>query len=250
MKLTGENRRLWGITCTSATLSTTKPTWTEPGSNTGFRGGRPAANRLSHGTACPLLLSYIQQQQRVSPDVVFPSQSWSSHRSSSMTFFTQYFFRDSIITHPDNMTGTMQSSELRMFQNMSSGCAVYNRNRSKHVVLHNEWKIVMFGRVSTGFLHIISLYEVHMANQRAFLCLSFNPVQRFLLAFPFQISLAFLLLSHCPCLTVVTGPIRVFVILSIFFSVVVAILQSVTGKGSTCLLTQFLCAFLLHLFIF
>jgi hypothetical protein len=31
--------------------STTNPTWTDPGSNPGLRGGRPAANRLSHGTA-------------------------------------------------------------------------------------------------------------------------------------------------------------------------------------------------------
>jgi hypothetical protein len=27
------------------------PTWTDPGSNPGLRGGRPAANRVSHGTA-------------------------------------------------------------------------------------------------------------------------------------------------------------------------------------------------------
>jgi hypothetical protein len=38
-------------TCPSATLSTTNPTWTEPGSNAGLRSGRPATNRLSHGTA-------------------------------------------------------------------------------------------------------------------------------------------------------------------------------------------------------
>jgi hypothetical protein len=31
----------------SATLSTTNPTWTDPG----LRIGRPATNRLSHGTA-------------------------------------------------------------------------------------------------------------------------------------------------------------------------------------------------------
>jgi hypothetical protein len=31
-------------------LSTINPTWTDPGSNPGLRGGRPAANRLSHGT--------------------------------------------------------------------------------------------------------------------------------------------------------------------------------------------------------
>jgi hypothetical protein len=32
-------------------LSTTNPTQTNPGLNPGFRGGRPATNRLSHGTA-------------------------------------------------------------------------------------------------------------------------------------------------------------------------------------------------------
>jgi hypothetical protein len=39
-----------GKTYPSATLSTTNPTWTDTGSNPGIRSGRPAANRLSHGT--------------------------------------------------------------------------------------------------------------------------------------------------------------------------------------------------------
>jgi hypothetical protein len=51
MKLTGENRITRGKTCPGATLSTTNPTGTDPGSNPGLRGGRPAANRLSHGMA-------------------------------------------------------------------------------------------------------------------------------------------------------------------------------------------------------
>jgi hypothetical protein len=51
MKLTGENRSTRGKTSPSATLSTTNPTWTDPVSNPGVRGGRPAANSLSHGTA-------------------------------------------------------------------------------------------------------------------------------------------------------------------------------------------------------
>jgi hypothetical protein len=51
MKLTGENRSARGKTCPSATLSTTNPTWTDPGSNPGLHRKRPAANRLSHGTA-------------------------------------------------------------------------------------------------------------------------------------------------------------------------------------------------------
>jgi hypothetical protein len=64
MKLTGENRRTRGEMCPSATLSTTNPTWTGLGSKTpGLRGGRPAANPLSHGTA--LHLSYIDARAAV-----------------------------------------------------------------------------------------------------------------------------------------------------------------------------------------
>ena len=51
MKLTGENRSIRRKTYPSATLSTINPTRTDPGSNPGLRGGRPATNRLSHGTA-------------------------------------------------------------------------------------------------------------------------------------------------------------------------------------------------------
>jgi hypothetical protein len=37
--------------------TTTSPTWTEPESNSGLRGERPATNRLSHGTTFPRLTS-------------------------------------------------------------------------------------------------------------------------------------------------------------------------------------------------
>jgi hypothetical protein len=37
----------------SATLSTTNPTWIDPGANPGLRGERPVTNGLSHGTALP-----------------------------------------------------------------------------------------------------------------------------------------------------------------------------------------------------
>jgi hypothetical protein len=47
----GKPKYSGGKTCPSATLSTTKPTWTDPGSNPGLRGERPATNRLSHDTA-------------------------------------------------------------------------------------------------------------------------------------------------------------------------------------------------------
>jgi hypothetical protein len=51
MILTGENQSTRGKTCPSSTLSTTYPTCTDRGLNPGLRGGRPVANRLSHGTA-------------------------------------------------------------------------------------------------------------------------------------------------------------------------------------------------------
>jgi hypothetical protein len=38
--LTGKNRSTRGKTCPSATLSTTNPKWTDPGSNPGLRGER------------------------------------------------------------------------------------------------------------------------------------------------------------------------------------------------------------------
>jgi hypothetical protein len=51
MILTGENRITRSKTYPIATLFTTNPTWTDPGAIPGLRGERPAANRLSHGTA-------------------------------------------------------------------------------------------------------------------------------------------------------------------------------------------------------
>jgi hypothetical protein len=70
MKLTGENRSTRGKTCPSATLSTTNPTWIDPGSNPSLRGEKLAANRLSHGTACEQLtlnskLCHFLQQERI-----------------------------------------------------------------------------------------------------------------------------------------------------------------------------------------
>jgi hypothetical protein len=56
-------------TCPSATLSTTIPTWPDLGSNPGRRGGKPATNRLSYGTAllrnvCSHLQDYTGSQPR------------------------------------------------------------------------------------------------------------------------------------------------------------------------------------------
>jgi hypothetical protein len=38
-------------TCPDPTLSTTNPTWPDPGLNSGRRGGKPASNRFSYGAA-------------------------------------------------------------------------------------------------------------------------------------------------------------------------------------------------------
>jgi hypothetical protein len=43
----------------STTLSTTNPTWLDPGLNPGRRGGKPATNRLSYGAAQAAL--YLQE---------------------------------------------------------------------------------------------------------------------------------------------------------------------------------------------
>jgi hypothetical protein len=69
MKLTGENRSIRGKTCPSATLSTTNPTWTDPGSNPGLLSGRPEANRLSHGTA----LYYLTKKCKFSSQLHTPT---------------------------------------------------------------------------------------------------------------------------------------------------------------------------------
>jgi hypothetical protein len=49
-RLAGEAEVL-GETCPSATLSTTNPTWLDPGFNPGRRGGKPATNHLSYFAA-------------------------------------------------------------------------------------------------------------------------------------------------------------------------------------------------------
>jgi hypothetical protein len=69
-----EKPKYSGKTCPSVTLSTINPTGTDPGSNPGLRGRRPAANRLNHGTVCPL--GVIRQTQ------IFSSVSYS--RASSV----------------------------------------------------------------------------------------------------------------------------------------------------------------------
>jgi hypothetical protein len=59
MKLTGGNRSTRGKSCPNVTLSTTNPTWNDPGSNPGLCGERPATNRLSHGTALQIHVTVV-----------------------------------------------------------------------------------------------------------------------------------------------------------------------------------------------
>ena len=61
----GKTEVLGGKTCPSASSSTTNPTWTDPGSNTGLRGERSATDRLSHGKAKVWLPRGRQLQQRL-----------------------------------------------------------------------------------------------------------------------------------------------------------------------------------------
>jgi hypothetical protein len=92
MILTGENRSTPGKTCPSATLSTTNPTWTDQGSNPGLRDGRPATNRLSHGTACIVAL-VIEHANRI----LFPPHFiviWGL--SGCIIFFPHYLINSTI----------------------------------------------------------------------------------------------------------------------------------------------------------
>jgi hypothetical protein len=47
----GRGTEVLGENLPQRTLSTTNPTWLDPGLNPGRRGAEPAANRLSYGAA-------------------------------------------------------------------------------------------------------------------------------------------------------------------------------------------------------
>ena len=53
------NRSTWRKFCPNATLSTTNPTQTGLGSKPGFRGEIPATDRLSHGTTCCIIQTFL-----------------------------------------------------------------------------------------------------------------------------------------------------------------------------------------------
>jgi hypothetical protein len=68
-----------GKTCPSATLSTTNPTCTDPGSNQVLRGGSPATNRLSHDTVFPSVLCLWRPYYlgRLTVSLCVRSEVWS-----------------------------------------------------------------------------------------------------------------------------------------------------------------------------
>jgi hypothetical protein len=61
--LAGENRRTRRKTCPSATISTTNPTWIDPGVNPGLRSERPATNDMSHGMALEMITMIFRIQK-------------------------------------------------------------------------------------------------------------------------------------------------------------------------------------------
>jgi hypothetical protein len=73
----GKIKKTQRKTCPTATLSTTNPTWINPGANPGLHGERPATNNQSHGTACgvPLLLHELQ-----GPHIFFFENATNSER--------------------------------------------------------------------------------------------------------------------------------------------------------------------------
>jgi hypothetical protein len=67
-------------TCPGATLSTTNPTWPDPGLNPSRRGGKPATNRFSYGAAVELayeLWYWWMSLMSISSSRADPTQKYS-----------------------------------------------------------------------------------------------------------------------------------------------------------------------------
>jgi hypothetical protein len=76
-RLAGETEVL-GENLPRSHLSTTYPTWLDPGSNPGRRGGKPATNRLSYGAASGLGYRYNKTTVYSKPSPI-----WSDMRAPS-----------------------------------------------------------------------------------------------------------------------------------------------------------------------
>jgi hypothetical protein len=69
----GKPKYSGGKPCPNATLYTTNPTRTDPGSNPSLRGERPATNRLSHGTALDSVRDFLSNVWAETSDSNYPS---------------------------------------------------------------------------------------------------------------------------------------------------------------------------------
>jgi hypothetical protein len=79
-------------TCPSATLSTTNPTWPDPGLNPGRRGGKPATNRLSYGAAIYGLQTCrsVRIAKLLVPLPMFPSKFLITAQTNKIVLLLQH----------------------------------------------------------------------------------------------------------------------------------------------------------------
>jgi hypothetical protein len=113
MKLTGENRSTRGEICPSATLSTTNSTWTDPGSNPGFRGERPAPDVKWFGLSS---FYYVPRLHFIMFCRIFP-------QSAPKSF---YFFQQCTIIFLRHFCALFISLENRFFNFQSLSSFVYS----------------------------------------------------------------------------------------------------------------------------
>jgi hypothetical protein len=123
-------------TCPSATLSTTNPTWTDPGSNPGLRSGRPATNRLSHGTASVSL----RKRLRLYPRAIYFAKSsyWTT-----LAWWWWYILQRSEC--PFFMDHHHHAVSKRRAPVTQWRCTIFQKNRLRFMWLRlgDQWRAVV-----------------------------------------------------------------------------------------------------------
>jgi hypothetical protein len=107
-----ENRRTRRKNCPGATLSTTIPTWIDPGAIPSLRGERPATNDLSHGTAFTFRLVWVIRRERNVEGYAWCLVSgchFVPHAVSSLSFVFRHFMASE---HPVWWPGLKNSSTV------------------------------------------------------------------------------------------------------------------------------------------
>jgi hypothetical protein len=74
--------------CSNATLSTINPTWPDLGSNPGRRGGKPATNRLSYGTAFDLC-NFTHSVRKYD---IYHRELWNDSGWSPLLCYSLFYF--------------------------------------------------------------------------------------------------------------------------------------------------------------